>query len=126
LRSSITLTNPFETFDGSSIVEVTDANGDYISGDFVTFYGASVVGGVTINGEYQITISGTNTYTIDVGTSATSDDTGGGTVIAMYQINIGPAFAVPLVGWGAGFWSSSAWGFGQVSSDAIRLWSQSN
>lgn len=126
LRDSVALTNPFETFNGSSIVEVTDANGGYIDGDFVTFYGASAVGGVTVDGEYEITISGTNTYTIDVGTPATSDATGGGTVVAMYQINVGPASVVPLVGWGAGAWGSGTWGVGSTSTDSIRIWSQGN
>ena len=126
LRAVETLTNPFETFNGSSIVEVTDANGGYIDGDFVTFYGASAVGGVTVNGEYEITISGSNTYTIDVGTPATSDDTGGGTVTAMYQINVGPSYVVPLTGWGSSTWGSGTWGIGQSSTDAVRVWSQGN
>lgn len=126
LRASVSLTDPFETFNGSPIVEVTDANGGYIDGDFVTFYGATAVGGVTVNGEYQITISGGTTYTIDVGTPATSDATGGGTVIAMYQINVGPASVLPLVGWGAGAWGSGTWGVGATSTDALRVWSQSN
>lgn len=126
LRSVVSLTNPFETFNGSSIVEVTDANGGYVDGDFVTFYGASAVGGVTVSGEYQITISGANTYTIDVGTAATSDDTGGGTVIAMYQINVGPSFVLPLTGWGSNTWGTGTWGIGQAAVDPVRIWSQGN
>lgn len=126
LRAVETLTNPFETFNGSSIVEVTDANGGYIDGDYVTFYGATAVGGVTVDGEYQITTSGTNTYTIDVGTPATSDATGGGTVIAMYQINVGPSFVVPLTGWGSSTWGSGPWSVGQSSEDQVRIWSQGN
>lgn len=126
LRSSVTLTNPFETFAGSSTVEVTDAGGGYIDGDFVTFYGASTVGGLTISGEYEITISGSNKYTINAGAQASSSTTGGGTVIAMYQINVGPSITVPLIGWGAGLWGSGSWGIGDTSSDAIRLWSQGN
>jgi hypothetical protein len=126
IRDSVTLTNPFETFNGSSIVEVTDANGGYIDGDFVTFYGATAVGGLTISGEYQLTVSGANTYTIDAGSPANADDTGGGTVIATYQMNVGPAFVVPLTGWGAGSWGSGTWGIGSTSTDAIRMWSQAN
>jgi hypothetical protein len=126
IRDATTLTNPFETFNGSSIVEVTDAGGGYIDGDFVTFYGASAVGGITVSGQYQLTVSGSNKYTIDVGTPATSDDTGGGTVTAVYQINIGPASVVPLSGWGAGAWSVGTWGVGGTSNTSIRLWSQSN
>jgi hypothetical protein len=126
-RDDVVLTNPFETFSGSPIVEVTDANGGYIDGDFVSFYPAITVNGVTIYGPYQLTISGATTYTIDVGTNASASGAGvGGTVYTVYQINIGPAQVVPLVGWGAGPWGAGTWGFGQASTDAIRLWSQSN
>jgi hypothetical protein len=125
-RDQVTLTNPFETFNGSPIVEVTDANGGYIDGDFVTFYGATAVGGLTIFGQYEITVTGTNTYTITASSNASSDATGGGTVYALYQINVGPAYVVPLVGWGAGPWGAGPWGVGQSSTDAIRLWSQQN
>ena len=126
LRATESLTDPFETTVGSSIVEVTDAAGGYIDGDFVTFSGATAVGGVTPDGEYQLTITGANTYTIDVGTAATSSATGGGSVTAAYQINIGPAFTVPLVGWGASTWGSGTWGIGDTSTDSLRLWNQSN
>ena len=127
LRDTVVLTNPFETTSGSPIVVVTDANGGFGDGDFVTFSGASAVGGVTPDGEYQITLTTTtNEYTIDVGTPATSTATGGGTVTAAYQINVGPAFAIPLTGWGASFWGSGTWGVGATSADDIRLWSQSN
>ena len=127
LRATVTLTNPFETTNGSPLVEVTDANGGYADGDFVTFSGASAVGGLTLNAEYQLTETTTaNVYTIDAGTNASSSATGGGTVTAAYQINVGPAFVVPLVGWGASSWSSGTWGIGDTSTDSIRLWSQAN
>ena len=127
LRATVTLTNPFETTNGSPLVEVTDANGGYADGDFVTFSGASAVGGLTLNAEYQLTETTTaNVYTIDAGTNASSSATGGGTVTAAYQINVGPAFVVPLVGWGASSWSSGTWGIGATSTDSIRIWSQAN
>jgi hypothetical protein len=125
-RAQVTLTNPFETFNGSPIVEVTDPNGGFIDGDFVTFYAGTAVGGLTIVGTYQLSSAGGNVYSIDVGIPASSDDTGGGTVYALYQINIGPAFAVPLTGWGASSWGSGTWGIGSSSADSLRLWSQSN
>jgi len=125
-RAQVTLTNPFETFNGSPIVEVTDANGGFNDGDFVTFYGSSPVGGLTILGSYQISSDGTSVYTIDVGTAANADATGGGTVYALYQINVGPAVSVPLTGWGASAWGSGAWGIGATATDALRLWSQAN
>lgn len=84
------------------------------------------VGGLVISGEYQITVTGSTTYTIQAASAATSTATGGGTVYAVYQINTGPAYAVPLTGWGAGAWGSGAWGIGSTSTDSLRLWSQSN
>ena len=49
-----TLTNPFATTLGSSIVTVTDANYQPAAGDFVVFSGASAVGGITVQGEYKV------------------------------------------------------------------------
>jgi hypothetical protein len=127
LRATVVLTDPFETTSGSPIVTVTDASGGYADGDFVTFSGASAVGGLTLNDEYQITLTiVANEYTIDAGANASSSATGGGTVTAAYQINVGTAFAIPLVGWGASSWGSGTWGVGEVSTNSIRLWSQSN
>ena len=121
-----TLTNPFATQSGSTTVTVTDATGGYINNNFVTFTGATAVGGITISGEYQLTYASATTYTITAASAASSNASGGGTVYAVYQINVGPAYAVPLVGWGAGAWGSGTWGVGTTSNDAMRLWSQSN
>jgi len=205
LRSAVTLTDPFATTSGSAIIEVTDANGGYIDGDFVSFYGASAIGGITLGGTYEISTDNSADYTIStevpvtitlanpavftsqnqlannvevtlstdgilpapfvagttyyvVNTSgytfqlaATSGGTalstisasqsgnhrvtalanattasGGGTVRALYEINVGPAAVVPLTGWGASTWGSGPWGIGQTSTDSIRMWSQSN
>ncbi len=126
LRDTETLTDPFETTSGSPIVVVTDAAGGYSDGDFVTFSGATSVGGLDLNGEYQITTIGSNQYTITASSNASSSTTGGGTVTAAYQINVGPAVVVPLTGWGAGAWGTGAWGFGSASTDSLRVWSQSN
>ena len=126
VRSMSTLTNPFATTNLSTTVTVTDAAGGYITNDYVTFTGATAVGGLTISGEYQITVTGSSTYTIQAASAATSTATGGGTVYAVYQINVGPAYAVPLIGWGAGAWGSGSWGIGSTSNDSLRLWSQSN
>jgi hypothetical protein len=121
-----TLTNPFATVNGSTTVTVTDATGGFINNDFVTFTGATAVGGLTISGEYQITTSSSTAYTITAASAATSTTTGGGTVYAVYQINTGPSYAVPLVGWGSGTWGSGVWGTSASSSDAMRIWNQFN
>ena len=129
LRSTVSLSNPFATTSGSAVVTVTDANGGYKNGDYVTFSNASAVGGLTIDGEFTVgltTVSAANTYTITAASNATSSATGGGTVSAAYQINVGNAFATPITGWGAGTWGQGAWGIGVSSTSAIRFWSQSN
>jgi hypothetical protein len=51
---------------------------------------------------------------------------GGASVVAAYQISVGPEFQVPLVGWGAGGWGNGTWGNGVTSTIALRIWSQSN
>jgi len=121
--------NPFQTFNGLATVTVTDATGGYTNGDFVTFSGATAVGGLTLNGEYQITTIGTSTstYQITASTTATSNAVGGGaSVLAAYQINVGTAIAIPLVGWGAGAWGLGTWGNGTASTNQLRIWSQNN
>lgn len=124
IRATVTLTNPFVVVSGSAVVTVTDTNGSYIDGDYVTFSGASAVGGITINGEYVLAYASGSTYTITHTSNATSTTSGGGTVTAAYQVNIGPSVAVPLVGWGAGGWGSELWGTGGTSTEAMRLWTQ--
>lgn len=126
IRETDTLTDPFETTSGSSIVTVNDVAGGFIDGDFVTFSGATAVGGLTLNGEYQITFVSVDEYTIDAGTAASSTATGGGTVTAAYQINVGPAEITPFTGWGAGAFGNGEWGEGTTTNDPLRLWSQSN
>jgi hypothetical protein len=121
--------NPFSTQINSTTVTVTDATGGYANGAFVTFSGATAVGGLTLNGEYQLTTIGTSatTYTITASSVATSTAVGGGaSVLAAYQLNPGPAYAVPLSGWGAGAWGSGAWGIGSTSVDSLRIWNQNN
>jgi hypothetical protein len=129
IRATESLTDPFETTDGSPIVVVTDAAGGFDDGDFVTFSGASAVGGITLSGEYQITLITSTTYSVTASSNATSSATGGGSVTAAYQINTGPAFAVPVTGWSAGAWGAGTWGFGSYTTtdlEAIRVWSQGN
>ena len=129
LRATVSLTNPFTTTSGSATVIVTDANGGYKNGDYVTFSNATAVGGLTISGEFvvnQTVTSAAGTFTITASSNASSSATGGGTVSAAYQINVGNAFAIPITGWGAGSWSQGTWGVGESSITAIRFWSQSN
>ena len=127
-RDSYTLANnPFTTSTGLSTVVVTDATGGFINGDFVSFSGATAVAGLTISGEYQLTFITSTTYSITASGTASSNATGGGAaVVATYQLNVGPSFVVPLVGWGSGSWGGGTWGVGTTSTDAIRIWNQAN
>jgi hypothetical protein len=121
--------NPFSTTSGSTTVVVTDATGGFANGAFVTFSGATAVGGLTLNGEFQLTTIGVSasTYSITASSAASSTATGGGAaVLAAYQINPGPEYALPLVGWGASSWGSGTWGLGATSVDALRIWNQNN
>ena len=127
IRATVSLTNPFTTASGSATVTVTDSALGYVTGDYVTFSGASAVGGLTIDGEYALTTgvtSAANTYTITASSNASSTATGGGSVSAAYQINIGSPFAVPIEGWGASTWGQGAWGVGESSTTKIRFWTQ--
>jgi len=133
IRKTTTGTATFAAANGFSVLTVTDAAHAVVVGDFVTFSGAVSLGGnitaLVLNQEYQvISISTANVYTIDVGVSANASDVGNGgaSVVAAYQVNVGPEIQVPLLGWGAGTWGSGTWGIGTSSDNSLRIWSQSN
>lgn len=129
--------NPF-ALTASTTVTVTDTAHGCVTGDFVTFSGAVDIGGggtnvtaAVLNQEFQVTVVDANTYTIVISvtpnaTAIAGSPGGGASVVAAYQINVGPEYAVPLVGWGAGAWGAGPWGTGGASTAGIRLWSQSN
>jgi hypothetical protein len=124
--STVTLTNPFTTVNGSATVTVTDVAHGATTGTFVTFSGATAVGGLTLNGEYQITVTTADEYTITAASNASSSATGGGTVTAAYQVSAGTEIAVALSGWGAGPWGLGAWGIGSPGAASIRIWNHQN
>jgi hypothetical protein len=89
---SATLTNPFDTTNTSTAVDVNDTAHGAQAGDLVYFTGASAVGGVPaaeLNTRHVITsITNANKYVITVTTAATSTVTGGGgTVTAQYYLD---------------------------------------
>jgi len=134
IRASSTINNnPFAATNGSATITVTDTSHGAITGDFVTFSGAVGLGGAitatVLNAQYQITVLTVNTYTFTASATANGSDVspgGGASVVAAYQISVGPAIEIPLVGWGAGGWGSGTWGNGLASSSALRLWNQVN
>jgi len=144
IRASSTINNdPFVAIAGSATITVTDTNHGCVTGDFVTFSGATGLGGnitaTVLNAQYQVTVINANSYTFTASATANATDAsgspgGGASVVATYQINVGPAIPVPLVGWGAGTWGSpppasgtiGTWGYGTTSTSSLRLWNQIN
>jgi hypothetical protein len=132
IRRTVTLTNPFTTNTTAGTanqVLVTDNAHGCKDGDFVTFSGASAVGGIPadeLNANHQIDNVTTNTYTITVATNASSIATGGGTVVAKYEINISSAIQGSIIGWGSGPWGGGPWGIGVPGTERLRLWSAQN
>jgi len=136
IRASSTINNnPFVATNGSSTITVTDTSHGCVTGDFVTFSGAVGLGGnitaTVLNAEYQVTVLTANTYTFTASATANATDAagspgGGASVVAAYQLNVGPAIQQPLVGWGAGGWGSGTWGNGQSTAVSIQLWNQIN
>ena len=127
----------FAASNGSTTITVTDASHGAFENDFVTFSGAASLGGnitaAVLNAEHQVvTVSDANTYTIVVGATANSSDTGNGgsSTVGAYQINVGLDTSVGGTGWGAGTWGSDGWGEaasgGLTTTNQIRLWSHDN
>jgi len=136
IRKTITLTNPFTATNGSSVITVSETNHGCVNNDTVIYSGGGIVGlggnitaGV-LTGTFIITFVDDNTYTITVSATANATDVagspGGGTVVTQYETNTGPAYQVPLVGWGAGPWGGGTWGNGQTTSTSLQLWNQQN
>ena len=133
-RYNYTLSNPFTATLNSSVISVAHSSHGAVTGDFVTFTTPSGLGGnitaSVLTGEFQITVTSANAYTITVSATANATDVsgspGGGSVTAKYQINVGPAYQVPLVGWGGGTWGAGVWGTGGSSTADLRIWSQMN
>jgi hypothetical protein len=126
IRASSTINNNPFTGDGTTTVTVTDTAHGGITGDFVTFSGATGTYATTFNAEFQITVIDANSYTITTSIVIAAGSSGGASVVAAYQISVGPAIQEPLVGWGAGGWGLGTWGNGGSTAVGIRIWSQSN
>ena len=126
IRATTTLgTDPF-TANGTTTVTVTAASHGCVTGDFVTFSGATGTYASTFNAEFQVTVVSANSYTITTGSALAAGSYGGSAVVAAYQLNVGPAIAVPLVGWGGGTWGGGTWGYGSTIYSEMRLWNQMN
>lgn len=127
IRTTLTQTNPFTTTNGSKTVLVTIPSHGANEGDFVTFSGASLVDSLNLNGEYQVvTVPTSATFTITAASAATSSVTGGGSVTAAFQINVGLNSTLYGNGWGAGTWggitaSTSVTFTGSISGTTLTV-----
>ena len=136
IRKTVTLTNPFTATNGSSIITVNEASHGCVNGDFVTYSGAGIVGlggnitAAVLANTFQITFVTNNVYTIVVSATANATDAagspGGGSVITQYEVNTGPEYQVPVVGWGAGPWGGGTWGNGQTTNSSLQIWNAYN
>lgn len=126
IRRTVTLgSDPF-TGNGTTTVTVADTAHGAVNGDFVTFSGVTGTYASLLNNQFQVTVVSANSYTITVASTIPAGPTGGAAVVATYQLNTGPSYAIPLTGWGAGSWGSGTWGVGGTSLTSMRLWSQQN
>ena len=136
IRKTITLVNPFTATNGSAVITIDEVGHGCVTGDFVTYSGDGIVGlggnitSSVLTGTFEVTVLNEDVYTITVGANANATDVagspGGGTVVTQYEVNTGPSYQVPLVGWGAGGWGLGTWGNGQTTSTSLQLWNQYN
>ena len=131
----------FSASNGDATLTVADTAHGAVQNDFVTFSGAATLGGLitatVLNQEYQIaTIVNANSYTVeakdtdgDTVTANSSDSgNGGGSVVGVYQINVGLDNYVSSTGWGASPWNDGTWGslVDLTTTNQLRLWSIDN
>ena len=114
-RIQSTLSGPF-TANGTATITVAHTNHGATEGDFVTYSGATALNGADFNAEYEITsIVDANSYTI-THTGNVSSGTGGGTVTATYQLNVGSPTSSFGFGWGTATWNAGSWNTARTSS----------
>ncbi len=131
-KTSTNLSNPLATTNNSTTITVTDTGHGGKTGDYIVIEQATAVGGIdadTLNRVqgYEITVTGTNTFTIEAPSQASSTTTGGGTGLDIKyligrdaQMNIESADTA--TGWGVGTWGESTWGTARdVTSDTVAL-----
>lgn len=127
IEHTSTLTNPFQTFIGSNVVNVTDVGRGTLVGQIIEISGATAVGGLTISGEYVVTgYASDDVYQITAASNATSNATGGGTVTVQYLFEAGTVDQITGGGWGADGWGENTWGGSGALGDFMGLWSQDN
>lgn len=127
--------NPLATADTTAVVTVTYTAHGLAVGDRIRLSGATNVGGIDaatyINIEHIVTTVPTaNTFTIIVGTDATSTTSGGGASVEIFkQIAAGNLSQDLATGYGAGIYGAGLYGQGGPAVSAQiypRIWSFGN
>jgi len=133
LRTTVTLAiNPITTASSSTSVTIAHTAHGATLGSYVTLSGVSGtinnVPDTDLNKEHVITeIVDDDSYKIVVATTANGAGAGGGgSVVAAYQINVGPDFQIPVDGWGSLPWDNGAFNGGNGGAEALRVWNQAN
>jgi hypothetical protein len=120
VSASTTLTNPFSVALSANTVTVSAASHGRSTGDFVFFTSSTTIGGNILLGTttYAVSVINSNTFAIDVATtaSAAQSSSGGGTV--HFLIGTGTDNAVAGLGYGAGSFTAG------VCAAGGRGWNQ--
>ena len=120
--------NPFAITSGSGTIVVTQTAHGLSTGNFVSFTGATAVGNIpasVLNDTFQITVTGTNTYTILTPGNNTSNSNAGTILLASSTTSGGGASVVALIQSGTRGWNTAYSGTSGVGTQ-LRLWSNDN
>ena len=133
LRTTVTLgANPITTANTSTSVTIAHTAHGATLGSYVTLSGVSGtinnVPASDLNKEHAITeIVDADSYKVVVATTANGNGAGGGSsVVAAYQINVGPDFQIPVDGWSSSDWDDGTFNGGNGGAESLRVWSQAN
>jgi hypothetical protein len=126
IRTTKTLgSNPFTATGTTTVTVACTAHGAAV-GDYVTFSGATGTYNTTLNAQYQVvTVPTANSFTITTPTALAAGTYGGSSVVAAFQVAVGPAVVQPLSGWGANSWGFGPWGQSSTTV-SLRIWNQMN
>ena len=127
----------FTTTASSTLVTADDASHGCVSGDFVDFSNVTFGSGTgysslvtQLQNNFEITVTGVNTFTVNIASPSGSDLTRVGAADADFMLNKGSVTQILGTGWGAGTWGADGWG--SAASEAVslstqlRLWQQDN
>lgn len=126
LAQTASLTDPFTTSVGVSLVTITDTLHGLREGDTINFASSVSYNGITFLGTYDVVeVLTANTYTIETGTNASGSGTGGGAVSIQYYITNGLCDSSAAgSGWSSGDYGEEAYGTPRSAGivEEARLW----